>query len=96
MTTIGALLLACFAISVILIVIDWLRRPPEATEEEVRQAAMRYRECYREEAQHVLTDHIHGARLARASRHRRLLMRVRDKISAEDGPMPFRSRCRSG
>jgi hypothetical protein len=91
-----ALLLAGFAISVLLIIIDWLRRSPEASEEEVRQAVVRYREAYGDAVQHVLTDHIHGARLARASRHRRLLRRVRERIS-EDGQVKFqpcRSACR--
>lgn len=87
---ISALLLAGFAIGVVLIIIDWLRRQPEASEEEVRHAVERYRAAYGNEAQHVLADHIYGARLARASRHRRLLQRVRDRIGEEDGPVQFR------
>gem|GEM_PF-5349061 len=94
-TIISTLLLAGFAISGLLVIIDWLRRPPEASEEDVRQAVVRYREAYGDAVQHVLTDHIRGARLARASRHRRMLQRVRERISAEDGPAPLQSHRRA-
>jgi hypothetical protein len=93
-TIISALLLAGFAVSVLLIIVDWLRRPPEASKEDVRHAVVRYREAYGDAVQHVLTDHIHGARLARASRHRRLLQRVRDRIVEEEGPVQLWSRQR--
>jgi len=95
MSALGALLLAGFAISALLIIVDWLRRRPEASEEDVRRAVVRYREAYRDAVQQVLADHIHGARLAGDFRHRRLLRRVRDRIYEEDGPVPFRSRRRA-
>jgi hypothetical protein len=87
---IGTIFVACFPIGFCMMVVDWLRRPPEISEEEVRRAVERYRGCYREEVQHVLRDHIHGARLAGGGRHRQLLMRAVERIVEEDGRAPFR------
>ncbi len=88
----SALFIACFPIGFIMIALDRLRRPAEASEEDVRRAVERYRQCYGQEVQHALADHIHGARLAGDFRHRRLLRRVAERIRAEDGPAPLRLR----
>ncbi|HSP26088.1 MAG TPA: hypothetical protein VLQ65_13030 [Saliniramus sp.] len=84
------LYVAATAVLGVVAFVDWLRRPPEASEEDVRIAVERYRNAYGDEVQNVLGNHIHGARLARAYRHKRMLCRVADKIREEDGAVPLR------
>ena len=88
------LYVAATAVMGVVALVDWLRRPPEASEEDVRIAVERYRSAYGDEVQHVLGEHIRGARLARAYRHKRMLCRVADRIREEDVPVPIRGKQR--
>jgi hypothetical protein len=67
---------------VLILVAERRDRTREPTDDDIRQAASRYRQPYGEAAVHVIGDHMLAASFAPDGRHRRFLKRVSAELLA--------------
>lgn len=63
--------------------LDWLRRPPEPTDHDVRHAAELYRTYFGADALSVIGEHALAATFAPDGRHKRFLRRVTEELMRE-------------
>lgn len=67
------------------IFLDWLRRPPEPTDHDVRHAAEQYRTYFGADALSVIGEHSLAATFTPDGRHKRFLQRVTEQLMREEG-----------
>lgn len=66
----------------LILLMEWRDRQREPSEDEIRHAAMLYRQYYGADARRVIGDHMLGASFAPDGRHRRFLKLVSAELLA--------------